>query len=35
VSEDGRTVLIADDDPRMRSLLRWTLEQWQFNVDAA
>jgi DNA-binding response OmpR family regulator len=27
-----RTVLIADDDPRLRSLLTWTLEQGQFNV---
>jgi len=35
VSEDGRTVLIADDDPRLRSLLRWTLEQGQFHVVAA
>jgi two-component system, OmpR family, KDP operon response regulator KdpE len=33
---DGRrTVLIADDDPRLRSLLTWTLEQGQFNVVEA
>jgi DNA-binding response OmpR family regulator len=31
----GRTVLIADDDPRLRSLLTWTLEQGQFRVVAA
>ncbi|HEX8969630.1 MAG TPA: response regulator transcription factor [Chloroflexota bacterium] len=31
----GRTVLIADDDPRLRNLLTWTLEQGQFNVVAA
>jgi DNA-binding response OmpR family regulator len=30
--EDRRTVLVADDDPRLRNLLRWTLEQGQFNV---
>jgi two-component system alkaline phosphatase synthesis response regulator PhoP len=35
VSEDGRTVLIVDDDPRLRNLLRWTLEQGQFRVVAA
>jgi two-component system KDP operon response regulator KdpE len=28
-------VLIADDDPRLRNLLSWTLEQGQFNVVAA
>jgi DNA-binding response OmpR family regulator len=33
---DGRrTVLVADDDPRLRSLLTWTLEQGQFNVVEA
>jgi two-component system alkaline phosphatase synthesis response regulator PhoP len=31
----GRTVLIADDDPRLRNLLTWTLEQGQYNVVAA
>src|ERR1700716_2384854 len=31
-AEARRTVLIADDDPRLRSLLTWTLEQGQFNV---
>ena len=31
----GRTVLIADDDPRLRSLLTWTLEQGQYRVVAA
>jgi DNA-binding response OmpR family regulator len=30
-----RTVLIADDDPRLRNLLTWTLEQGQFRVVAA
>ena len=36
VDVDGRrTVLIADDDPRLRSLLTWTLEQGQFNVVEA
>jgi two-component system KDP operon response regulator KdpE len=34
-SDDRRTVLIADDDPRLRNLLSWTLEQGQFNVVAA
>ncbi len=35
-SQDGRrTVLIADDDPRLRNLLTWTLEQGQFNVVEA
>jgi DNA-binding response OmpR family regulator len=32
---DRRTVLIADDDPRLRILLTWTLEQGQFRVVAA
>src|SRR6266851_271564 len=31
----GRTVLIADDDPRLRALLIWTLEMGQFRVLAA
>jgi DNA-binding response OmpR family regulator len=31
----SRTVLIADDDPRLRNLLTWTLEQGQFNVVVA
>jgi DNA-binding response OmpR family regulator len=31
----GRTVLIADDDPRLRNLLTWTLEQGQYTVVAA
>lgn len=31
----SRTVLIADDDPRLRSLLTWTLEQGQYRVVAA
>jgi DNA-binding response OmpR family regulator len=31
----GRTVLIADDDPRLRNLLTWTLEQGQYKVVAA
>jgi DNA-binding response OmpR family regulator len=34
-SPDKRTVLIADDDPRLRNLLTWTLEQGQFNVIEA
>ncbi len=35
-SQDGRrTVLIADDDPRLRNLLTWTLKQGQFNVVEA
>jgi two-component system, OmpR family, KDP operon response regulator KdpE len=29
---DRRTVLIADDDPRLRNLLVWTLEQGQYRV---
>jgi DNA-binding response OmpR family regulator len=28
------TVLIADDDPRLRTLLTWTLESGEFNVVA-
>ncbi len=31
----GRTVLIADDDPRLRALLTWTLEKGEYNVVAA
>jgi len=31
----GRTVLIADDDPRLRSILTWTLEQGSYRVVAA
>jgi DNA-binding response OmpR family regulator len=31
----GRTVLIADDDPRLRALLTWTLEMGQYRVLAA
>jgi DNA-binding response OmpR family regulator len=31
----GRVVLIADDDPRLRNLLTWTLEQGQYTVVAA
>ena len=30
-----RTVLIADDDPRLRNLLTWTLEQGNFKVVEA
>jgi len=29
---DRRTVLIADDDPRLRNLLTWTLEHGQYRV---
>jgi DNA-binding response OmpR family regulator len=35
MSDAGRTVLIADDDPRLRNLLTWTLEQGQYTVVAA
>src|ERR1051326_3164635 len=31
----GQTVLIADDDPRLRDLLKWTLELGDFHVVAA
>lgn len=34
-SARARTVLIADDDPRLRNLLTWTLGQGQFQVIAA
>jgi DNA-binding response OmpR family regulator len=34
-AETRGTVLIADDDPRLRSLLTWTLEQGHFNVVEA
>jgi DNA-binding response OmpR family regulator len=34
-AEERRTVLIADDDPRLRNLLTWTLEQGQYNVVEA
>jgi DNA-binding response OmpR family regulator len=30
-----RTVLVADDDPRLRNLLTWTLEQDNYTVVAA
>jgi DNA-binding response OmpR family regulator len=33
--EDRRTILIADDDPRLRNLLTWTLEQGQYSVVEA
>src|SRR5918911_4446301 len=36
-SENGtttRTVLVADDDPRLRNLLTWTLEMGQYRVVA-
>src|SRR5437588_5331387 len=32
---DKRTVLVADDDPRLRNLLTWTLEQGQYRVVEA
>jgi DNA-binding response OmpR family regulator len=35
MTDGGRTVLIADDDPRLRHLLTWTLEQGQYTVVAA
>jgi DNA-binding response OmpR family regulator len=34
-SSSQRTVLVADDDPRLRSLLTWTLEMGQYRVVAA
>jgi DNA-binding response OmpR family regulator len=34
-SPSQRTVLVADDDPRLRSLLTWTLEMGQYRVVAA
>src|SRR5438067_5831666 len=34
-SPEKRTVLIADDDPRLRNLLTWTLEQGQYQVVEA
>jgi two-component system KDP operon response regulator KdpE len=34
-AEDRRTVLIADDDPRLRNLLSWTLEQGHYKVVEA
>ena len=34
-AKTGRTVLIADDDPRLRTLLIWTLEMGQYRVLAA
>ena len=34
-TEERRTILIADDDPRLRNLLTWTLEQGQYNVVEA
>src|SRR6266516_2170868 len=35
MTDAGRTVLIADDDPRLRNLLIWTLAQGQYNVVEA
>jgi DNA-binding response OmpR family regulator len=32
---EKRTVLVADDDPRLRNLLTWTLEQGQYRVVEA
>src|SRR6202035_1058912 len=32
---DGRTVLIADDDPRLRKLLVYTLQRANFHVVSA
>jgi len=34
-TDERRTILIADDDPRLRNLLTWTLEQGQYNVVEA
>ena len=31
----GRTVLVADDDPRLLNLLKWTLEMGEYRVLAA
>lgn len=35
IDGDQRTVLIADDDPRLRSILTWTLENGNYRVVAA
>jgi DNA-binding response OmpR family regulator len=34
-SSRGRTVLVADDDPRLLNLLKWTLEMGEYRVVAA
>ena len=34
-SNRGRTVLVADDDPRLLNILKWTLEMGEYNVLAA
>src|SRR5918911_1756611 len=31
----GRTVLVADDDPRLLNILKWTLEMGEYSVLAA
>src|SRR5919205_1201156 len=31
----GRTVLVADDDPRLLNILKWTLEMGEYRVLAA
>ena len=33
--QPGRTVLVADDDPRLLNLLKWTLEMSHYRVVAA
>src|SRR5919198_3571220 len=33
--QPGRTVLVADDDPRLLNLLKWTLETSQYSVVVA
>jgi two-component system alkaline phosphatase synthesis response regulator PhoP len=35
MTTEPHTVLVADDDPRLRSILTWTLEQGNFRVVAA
>jgi DNA-binding response OmpR family regulator len=34
-SNRGRTVLVADDDPRLLNILKWTLEMGEYTVLAA
>jgi DNA-binding response OmpR family regulator len=34
-SNRGRTVLVADDDPRLLNILKWTLEMGEYRVLAA
>jgi two-component system, OmpR family, alkaline phosphatase synthesis response regulator PhoP len=34
-AHSGKTVLVVDDDPRLRNILTWTLENGQYRVIAA